>query len=274
MRLTNIFRLKLRSLFSRNKVERELDEELRYHLERQIEQGVAAGMSPKEARYGALQSIRNIEQRKAEGRGTRGLLLIEALLHDIRYGLRTLSKSPGLTFIALVTLGLGIGATTAIFSVVNGILLRPLPYKDPAQLTVLNETTPRIGMVSVSYPNFLDWRAQSHTFSEMAAAQGVTFNLSGIGRPENISGQAVSPNFLSLLGVHPFLGHDFSPAEEKAGTGILIGIIASLGLTRVMTSLLFSVSPVRSVHIHSSCNCAYIHRATRLLPPCASRPAR
>ena len=82
-------------------------------------------------------------------------------------------------------------------------MLRPLPYQDAARLIVLNETTPRVGMVSVSYPNFLDWRAQSHAFSEMAAVHSVGFNLSGVNQPENISGQAVSPNFLSMLGVRP-----------------------------------------------------------------------
>ena len=228
MRLANIFRLRLRSLLSRKKIEQELDEELRYHLERQIDAGLAAGMTLENARYAALQSIKDVEQRKEECRDMRRVHIIEALFHDARYGLRTLRKSPGFTSAALLTLALGIGATTAIFSVVYAVLLRPLPYKDPSRLIVLNETTPRVGVVTVSYPNFFDWRAQNGVFSEMAAVQGVGFNLAGITQPENISGLAVSPNFLSMLGVHPLLGRDFYPSEEKAGTAPVVLLSYSL----------------------------------------------
>src|ERR1700735_5367384 len=100
---------------------------------------------------------------------------MRTLIQDIRYGLRMLRKSPGFTVVALLTLALGIGANTAIFSVVYGVLLRPLPYQDPSRLIVLNETTPKVGTVSVSYANFLDWRAQSHMFSKMAAVASVAF---------------------------------------------------------------------------------------------------
>ncbi|MGA8598350.1 MAG: ABC transporter permease [Bryobacteraceae bacterium] len=228
MRLANIFRLRLRSLLSRKKIEQELDEELRYHLERQIDAGLAAGMTREQARYAALQSIKDLEQRKEECRDMRKVHIIETLFHDVRYGLRTLRKSPGFTSAALLTLALGIGATTAIFSVVYAVLLRPLPYKDPSRLIVLNETTPKVGTVSVSYLNFLDWRAQSRAFSEMAAVHGGGFNLAGITQPENISGLAVSSNFLSMLGVHPFLGRAFDPSEEKAGTAPVVLLSYSL----------------------------------------------
>src|SRR6185437_334394 len=101
----------------------------------------------------------------------------ESLMQDLRFALRMLRKSPGFTAVAVLTLALGIGANSAIFSFVYGILLAPLPYKNPSRLIVLNETTPRVGMVSVSYPNFLDWRAQSREFSQFAAAYSVGFNL-------------------------------------------------------------------------------------------------
>jgi len=140
------------------------------------------------------------------------------LLSDLRYGFRMLTKSPGFTAVAVLTLALGIGATTTIFSVVDAVLLRPLPYKDSAQLVVMREKTHRVGDVSVSYPDFLDWRQQSRVFAGMAAAHNVGFNLGGITQPESIGGYAVSPNFLSLLGVRPILGRDFLPAEETAGT--------------------------------------------------------
>ena len=140
------------------------------------------------------------------------------LLSDLRYGFRMLTKNPGFTAVAVLTLALGMGATTTIFSVVDAVLLRPLPYKDSAQLVVMREKTHRVGDVSVSYPDFLDWRQQSRVFAGMAAAHNVGFNLGGITQPESIGGYAVSPNFLSLLGVRPILGRDFLPAEETAGT--------------------------------------------------------
>jgi len=117
---------------------------------------------------------------------------VETLWQDIRYGLRILGKSPRFAIATVLTLTLGIGANTAIFSVVYGVLLEPLPYHDPARLILLNETTPRVGMVSVSDPDFLDWRSQSTTFSQLAAVHEVGFNLSGIIQPESISGEAVA----------------------------------------------------------------------------------
>ncbi len=159
-----------------------------------------------------------VDQVKEECRDAWGVRLLETLSQDFRYGWRVLRKSPGFVVIALLTLALGIGANTAIFSVLYGILLRPLPYRDPARLILLNETTPKVGKVSVSYPDFLDWRAQNRDFSEMAAVYNVGFSLSGINQPENVKGQMVSTNFLSMLGVHPFLGRDFDRSEDKPGT--------------------------------------------------------
>ncbi len=143
---------------------------------------------------------------------------MSALFQDFRFSFRMLAKNPGFTAVAVLTLGLGIGATTAIYSVVYQVLLRPLPYRDASGLVVLNETTPKVGIVSVSYPNFLDWRQQSHAFSQMAAVHQVGFDLAGVTQPEAIDGDAVSANYLSMLGVRPILGRDFSAAEEKAGT--------------------------------------------------------
>jgi putative ABC transport system permease protein len=150
------------------------------------------------------------------------------LMQDIRFGLRMLRKNLGFTTIAVLTLALGIGANTSIFSVVYGVLLQPLPYRDAADLILLNETTPRVGTVSVSYPNFLDWRAETSQFSQMAAVSVVGFNLAGVNQPEVIRGQAVSPNFLSMLGVKPFLGRDFDPSEEKAGASPVLLLSYSL----------------------------------------------
>jgi putative ABC transport system permease protein len=151
-----------------------------------------------------------------------GWARLEHLAQDLRFTFRMLRKTPGFTAIAILTLALGIGANTAIFSFVYGVLLAPLPYQNPSQLIVLNETTPRVGNVSTSYPNFLDWRTQSKSFSQMAYVQEMSFNLAGISQPENITGDAVSPNFLSMMGVRPLLGRDFDPSEEKPGTAPVV----------------------------------------------------
>jgi predicted permease len=140
------------------------------------------------------------------------------LIQDLKFAVRMLRKAPGFAVVAVLTLALGIGANTAIFSVVNAVLLRPLPFKDSSQLVLMRETYKLVGDVSVSYEDFLDWRQQSHAFSQMAAVHNMGFNLSGIVQPENVNGYAVSSNFLSLLGVRPILGRDFLPSEEKQGT--------------------------------------------------------
>ena len=228
--LADLF-FRVRALFRRKAVEAELDDELRFHFEQQVAKYEKAGLTREEALRRVRIEFGGMDEVKEECRDAHGTQLVESMLQDIRYGLRTLWKSPGFTSIALLTLALGIGANTAIFSVVYAVLLSPLPYKDPSRLVVLNETTPMVGTVSVSYLNFLDWRAQSHAFSQMAAVCGVGFNLSGISQPESIGGEAVSPNYLSILGVHPFLGRDFDASEEKDGTAPVV--LLSYGLWRI-----------------------------------------
>jgi putative ABC transport system permease protein len=210
--------LRLGGMFRKQQCEREFVAEIDGHLQLHIEDNLRAGMSHEEARRQALIKLGGIEQTKEMYRDRRSLPVFETFLQDLRYGLRMLSKNPGFTCVAILTLALGIGANTAVFSVVYAVLLQPLPYKDPSRLVVLNETTPMVGTVSVSYPNFLDWRAGSHSFSQMAVMHAVAFNLAGVSQPENITGDAVSPNFLSMMGIRPFLGRDFAASEEKAGT--------------------------------------------------------
>lgn len=142
---------------------------------------------------------------------------MQTFLQDLRFGLRTLRNAPGFTIVAILTLALGIGANTAMFSVLNGLLLRALPFHDPDRLVTLNETTVR-GKVSVNYANFLDWRAQTRTFSGMAAVHNAGFNLAGAERSERVVGLAVSANFLSVLGIHPMMGRDFVPEEDRPGS--------------------------------------------------------
>src|ERR1051326_8661892 len=140
-----------------------------------------------------------------------------ALSQDLRYGFRGLVKNPGFACVAILTLALGIGANTAIFSVVSAVLLRPLPYKDGGQLVLMRETSRGVGEVSVSYPDFLDWRQQSCSFSGMAAVHNLGFDLTAVDKPESIGGYGVSPGLLRMLGVQPLFGRDFLPGEETPG---------------------------------------------------------
>jgi len=222
MKLMASLRSLASALFRRSHIEGEMEEELRAHIQHRADDLERSGLPRKEAERQARIEFGGYQKFKEECHEALGAHLFQTFLQDVRYGLRMLRKSPGFTSVAVLTLALGIGANTAIFSVVYGVLLRPLPFKDPARLIVLHETTPRVGTVSVSYPNFLDWRAQSHAFAQMAAVTSVQFNLAGVSQPESISGVGVSPNFLSLLGVRPFLGRDFNDSEEKPGTAPVV----------------------------------------------------
>src|SRR5580658_53914 len=219
--LNDLF-FRVRSLFRRETVESEMEDELGFHWERQIEKHMKTGIDRDEALRRVRMEFGGLELVKEDCRDARGVSLIESLVQDLRYGWRTLLKSPGFAAAALFTLALGIGANTAIFSVVYGILLRPLPFRDASHLVQLNETTPQLGDVSVSYPNFQDWRRQSRTFTEMAAVSGVKFNMAGSSQPENIGGLAVSPNFLPMMGVRPVMGRGFTSDEEKAGAARVV----------------------------------------------------
>jgi predicted permease len=139
------------------------------------------------------------------------------MMADLKYALRTIRRSPGFALAVVLTLALGIGANTAIFSVVHSVLLRPLPYGEPGQLVRIYGRYPEFGRTSTSLPDFQDWRAQSHAFEEMAARYNTAFVLTGEGEPERVIGDRVTANFLSTFGVRPLLGRGFLPDEEKVG---------------------------------------------------------
>jgi predicted permease len=142
---------------------------------------------------------------------------MEALWNDLAYGIRMLLKSPGFTIVAVLTLALGIGANTALFSVVNAVLLTPLPYPEPDRMVKIYQKTAQFEQSSVSYPNFLDWQKDNHTFATMAAQRTDDFNLTGAGEAERLRGDMVSAQFFPLLGIRPLMGRAFSPEEDRLG---------------------------------------------------------
>jgi predicted permease len=157
-----------------------------------------------------------------------GGIHMTTLTEDIRYGIRMLRQAPGFTLIVVLTLALGIGANTALFSVVNGVLLHPLPYPEPEQLVRLHESKPSFETGSISYPNFRDWQKENKTFSAMAISRGNSFALSGIGEAEQVNAELISSDFFSLLGVKPVVGRVFAPGEDEIGAAPVAIISVSL----------------------------------------------
>jgi putative ABC transport system permease protein len=216
--------VRMRAILRRKLVEMELDDELRFHLERQVEKYVQGGLSREEARRRARAEFGGVELAKEECRDERGMKVFEALLQDVRFGVRMLRKNPGFAAVAVLTLALGIGGNTAIFSVVNGVLLNPLPYPNPEQLVTLHESKPNFATGSISYPNFVDWQKENRTFSSMAIQRGSSFILTGLGEAEQVSGLFVSSEFFRQLGVVPVIGRDFAASEDRIGAAPLVMI--------------------------------------------------
>jgi predicted permease len=153
---------------------------------------------------------------------------METVLQDLRYGFRLLTKSPGFTAVAVITLALGIGANTSLFSVINGVLLSPLPFPQPDQLVTLHENKPNFEGGSVSYPNFRDWQKDNHTFSAIAVGRVYAFSLTGIGEAEQVGAEFVSSDFFPVLGVKPIIGRTFAQDEDQIGAGPVALISAGL----------------------------------------------
>jgi len=222
---------RLRSLFRRNTVEAELDAELRAHLEKEIEKYVAAGMPRSEAARRARLALGGLEQIKEHCRDARGISFLETLTYDVRHGIRVLRKSPGFAAVAVLTLALGIGANAAIFSVVQGVLLAPLPYREPDRLVTVWLNNFRLkSPTDLSYRDFLDWERAAPPFEKMSAYAWRSFDLSSPGNPEHLEGREISSNFLSTLGVGLALGREFSAEEDRNG-GAPVAIISN-GLWR------------------------------------------
>ena len=154
------------------------------------------------------------------------------MLQDLRYGLRTFRKAPGLAVIAVITLALGIGANTSMYSIVNGVLLRPLPYANPDRLLRLATSTPQFKDASVSYPNFLDWQQRSRSFEHLALYRNQNWTLTGVPDPERLRGEMASAAIFPALGIHPIIGRVFTPEEDQRGAAPVVVLTSSFWKTR------------------------------------------
>jgi putative ABC transport system permease protein len=210
--------------FRRSSMDRELAEEMRAHLELKAQKNLAAGMAAEEARYAAQRQLGNLTLLEEQSREQRGFPFLESLVQDVRYGLRGLRKAPGFTAVATITLALGIGATTAIFSVVNTVLIRPLPYKDSGRLAEIHTISPLFPefQLGESKPDFDDIQSGTHSFEAMALSEDKGANLTAPGAPEEVQAAAVSSGYLPLLGVSPVLGRAFQPEDEERKNGDVV----------------------------------------------------
>ena len=208
--------LRFHTFFRKNRADREMEAELHFHLERQIEDNIKRGMKPTEARFAALRSFGGVEQVKEECRDAHGLRWLDRLWQDLSYAARGLRNSPGFTAVAVITLALGIGANTAIFSLVNAVLWRPVPgITEPDRLVQVGGSSGTNSWnMNVSYPNYKDWRDQNQVFSHLAAYKNVTLSLSTDDVSDRIPGAMVSANYFEALGVRAFAGRTFLPEED------------------------------------------------------------
>ena len=203
----------------RKRMMEDLDRDIRDYIERETEDNIARGMMSEEARYAALRKFGNVTRVKEETREVWSVVWLEQLWQDIRYALRMLRKNPGFTAVAILTLALGIGANTLIFSIAYAVLLRPLPYPSPEKILTLWESnlSQSSSRSQVSAANFYDWEASSKVFSAMSAYSGWRFNLTGVPQPENVSGALVTPDFFAVLGANPARGRTFRHDEDQPG---------------------------------------------------------
>jgi predicted permease len=224
MRHLRAWVLRFVGLLNRNRRERALAEELESNLAMHIEDNLRGGMTPEEARRQALIKLGGIEQTKEQYRDRLIIPLFETLIQDLRFGLRQLRRNPGFTAVAVITLALGIGATTAIFSVVNGVLLQPLPYPQPSRLVAVWFTRPGKSHVPLSVADYFVFREQSGTFEDIGLYEtginstGNEVNVTGLREPERVAALPVTGGMLPVLGVTPLLGRSFTRTDDRVGS--------------------------------------------------------
>jgi putative ABC transport system permease protein len=215
---------RFRALFRRKSVESEMDEELRAHLEHQAEKYVKSGVPIEEAKRRARLDLGGLEQAKEECREARGVRVVEELMRDVRYGLRQLRRNPGFTAVAVMTLALAIGVNTAIFSVLDVVLLRPLPFRNASDLIAVHESIPELGYpkMEFSVPDFEVFQRDQKSFSTLGVFRNEQVDLSGQGEPERVVAARVSASLFPLLGAKPLLGRAFSASEDLPGNDVAI----------------------------------------------------
>jgi putative ABC transport system permease protein len=231
MRWLSLFVIKARMVFGRGSCAARLDDELRDHLERQIAENVAAGMGAEEARYAALRSFGNPALVRDEARASWHWNGAEQLLRDLRYGIRTLRRTPGFASIAIVVMALGIGANVALFTVVRSVILKPLPFKEPDRLMMLYESDLKDDSTNVVAGGvFKEWKTQNHSFSNLALYHDTKYGLSGSGGqlPESLLAAKISWNLFPTLGVAPALGRNFSNADDMLSANGTVILSSSL----------------------------------------------
>jgi MacB-like periplasmic core domain len=228
MRYLRRFLTRLANLMMKRRQDERLNEEIEEHIALQTAENLRAGLAPIEARRQAMLKFGAVEAIKEDYRSERGLIFIETFLQNIRYGLRMLRKSPGFT--AVLTLARGIGANTAIFSMVNGVLLRPLPYRDPGRLTLVWEKDDRGHADNATFATYSDWKAMNRSFEELALYRSWQPTITGSGEPEQLTGLRVTINYFRTLGIQPALGRDFRPEEDNPSASRVV--ILSNGLWR------------------------------------------
>jgi len=206
---------KIAGLFRKGKLDADMDEEVRLHLEHRTWENLAAGLAPEEARFAALRKFGGVEQVKELARDERGIRWLEDFFRDLGFAARSLRKTPGLTAVIVLSLALGIGANTAMFSVVDAVLLRPLPYFEPERLVRVQVLRPNGDWFSVANGDFFDWREKTRVFTGISAISAWgTATLTSGDFAEKVPGQRVSANFFSLLGIKPAMGRAFLPEED------------------------------------------------------------
>jgi predicted permease len=209
--------LRLKSIFRRGRVENEMDEELRFHLEHKIEEGIAQGLTPEEARDRALRAMGGLEQRREEIRDTRGVHWLTDFVDDVRYAFRSLRRTPGLTFVIVATIALGIGMSTTPYSMLDALVFRPYPVPRPGEIVTLVGTTRDSGFDDFSYREYLDIRDQAQSYSGVIAnapLSSVGFSLNAGETPRVKGGMLVSGNYFRVLGVEPKIGRGFREEED------------------------------------------------------------
>ncbi|MGA2537317.1 MAG: ABC transporter permease [Terracidiphilus sp.] len=222
MRKLRGFFLRLYGLFVSRRPERDFADELESHVALDTESGMRNGLTATEARRQALIRLGGTEQTRQTWRERRRLPFLEELGQDIVYSFRMLRKNPGFALITILTLALGIGANTALFSIVNSVLLNPLPFPHPDELLAVHESKANFDQGSISYPNFRDWQRDNKTLAGLAIAHQRRFTLTGMGETERTPGDYVTSDFFSILGVKPVLGRLFAPGEDEVGRSPLV----------------------------------------------------